>query len=161
MLSTSRCAHCLDGGGLFTSLCITLLLFSPALLLSFCFYFWLKILLDYFNTFSVYPVGSQFEVERITSVNTFPFGTKLQSHSPVKEGLDKKIVSSTPSHLRTHPLPLITLPSPFPLVFSQPFLPRLIPCSSFSIFCLELFCVDGKVRARKPKCLAGKGKSYN
>lgn len=82
---------------------------SPSSLL---FLFWLKIVLDYFNTFSLYPVGSQFQVERITLVNTFPFGTKLQSHSQVKGGFDKKIVSSTQPHLSTPfilPFPLDTL----------------------------------------------------
>lgn len=64
MLSTSRCAHCLDRGGGFVYLFMhhfaALLPSSPPFLL---FLFWLKIVLDYFNTFSVYPVGSQFEVE--------------------------------------------------------------------------------------------------
>lgn len=98
------------------------LLSSPPLLL---FLFWLKIVLDYFNTFFIYPIGSQFQVERITSVNTFPFGTKLQSHSPVKRVLDKKIVSSRAPYLTPH-LPLNTLSTPVASPFLTPFLPRLI-----------------------------------
>lgn len=50
---------------------------SPPFLL---FLFWLKFVPDYFNTFSLYPVGSQFQMERIMLLNAFPFGTKLQSH---------------------------------------------------------------------------------
>lgn len=114
--STSHCVHCLNTGDLFTSLCITVLPPTPALLLFLQFLFWLEIVLDYFNTFSLYPVGSLFRVGRITLVNTFPFGTKLESHSPVKESLDKKIVSSTPPHLTAH-LPLNTLSSQFPPFF--------------------------------------------
>lgn len=96
-----------------------------ALLLFLQFLFWLEIVLDYFNTFSLYPVGSQFQVGRITLVNTFPFGTKLQSHSPVKESLDKKIVSSTLPHLTAH-LSLNTPSSQFPPCFVP-----TIPSSSF------------------------------
>lgn len=107
---------------------------SPPFLL---FLFWLEIVLDYFNTFSLYPVGSQFQVGRITLVNTFPFSTKLQSHSPVKRSLDKKIVSRTLPHLTAH-LPLNTPRLHFPLVSSPPFPPRLIPSRSFSIFCSVL-----------------------
>lgn len=132
MLSTSCCAHCLNCLGfvyLFMRHCASPLSSSPSFLL---FLFWLKIVLDYFNTFSLYPVGSQFQVERITSVNAFPFGTKLQSHSPVKGGLDKKIVSSTLPHLKTH---LHLIPHlHFPLVFSPLLPPRLIPCRLLFLF---------------------------
>lgn len=83
MFSTTPCMQRSNMGGLFTSRCITVLPSSPAFLL---FLLWLKIGLDYFNTFSLYPIGSQFQVERITLVNTFPFGAKLPSHSPLKKG---------------------------------------------------------------------------
>lgn len=76
---------------------------SPLLL----FLFWLKIVLDYFNTFSLYPIESQFQMERIMLLNAFPFGTKLQSHTPVKGALIRKLCQVhylTSPHLPQHPL---------------------------------------------------------
>lgn len=71
---------------------------SPLLL----FLFWLKIVLDYFNTFSLYPIESQFQMERIMLLNAFPFGTKLQSHTPVKGALIRKLCQV---HYLTSPPP--------------------------------------------------------
>ena len=50
------------------------------------------------------PVEGDFQVVRITAVNTFPFGAKLKSHSPAQGDLDKKIVSSR-EYLATQPHP--------------------------------------------------------
>lgn len=97
-LYTRPCVHFLEWG-----LLIYLFMCDCAPTLPLLFLFWLKIVLDYFNTFSLYPVGSQFQVERITSLNTFPFSTKLQSHTPVKGHMIRKLcqvlqLPSQPQH---------------------------------------------------------------
>lgn len=83
-----------------------LLSFARPLLL---FLFWLRIVLDYWNTFCLYPVESHFQMERITSLNAFPFGTKLRRHTPVKRASIRKLC-------QVHYLASLNPPPPPPLV---------------------------------------------
>lgn len=86
--------------------------------------------------FSFILVEASFKWKGLRSVNTLPFGTKPQSHSPVKGDLDKKIVSSSVPHLTT-PRPTLSF-LPLTLLNSPP-VQFYFPHQKDFIFCLPGF----------------------
>lgn len=143
MLSTRRCTLGWNTGGLFTSFRISVLLLSS------CFCFgkkkkkmrWI---------ISARSVADRFHVSRITPINIFPFGTKLQRHPSVRGGgLDQKVVN----HTATLPRPTARLSFN---TLSVPFFHSFPPCLSNRlslIFCFYIKYLDHskgfKIRASR------------
>lgn len=121
MLSTSCHVHRLNTGGLLSHHAPPL----QYLLLSFCFYFGWKLCWIISTHFPLIPLEASFKSKRITSLNTLPFSTKLQSHTPVKRGLDKKCDTTSPHSSLSPWHPLST---PFNFCF-PPFSPSQIRLS--------------------------------
>lgn len=117
MHSTSRCAHCLKMGGLFTSLCVTVLPTLPHLS-SFPSVFILAenctgLFQHIFPLSRWKPVssGGDYVVKYVSFWYKAP-----KPHKSGKRVLDKKIVSGTLHHLATH-LPFSILKLHFPFVY--------------------------------------------
>lgn len=126
MLSTSRCAHCLNTGGLFTSLCVTVLPLSPALPSPSVFILAENCAGLFQHIFPLSrwkPVssGEDYVVKYVSFWYKAP-----KPHTSERGALIRKIVSSTLPHLTTR-LPLNTLcPS-----FSPCYLPTILTQSKF------------------------------